>query len=551
MDKFLIKFQNKLTCFLPSRQIFEESVPKSQSAPEKPKAPDTLADINQGIAIREPMQAMLKIEKDLKTGNKNGETREYILAGEKALATYQNGKVSWQTSHGETIEPKALWLQKILDSTNEISKAENEDISRLRSWDKSKLAELFLVKSPDPNIFQVNLKGKTKFEKNLGAGDLLGDDKQRIEVTDKNGNIRTGTRETRNGRTGYYDPDYIPIYTGYTIKILPNPSPGGTISNSTDTGSATASSPTNPDNPVTNNESLKGPSRLLIFGDSLMVGAQGGLKKDATEKNHTMVGKSLRKMTEEFEAMDKSGQLTNFRNESMVINGGINDLAGGDSAEKIISNYQKIIDIAKKHGMHLNICTILPFGLARTYQSLMGNFQAREASRNSINSTLAQMASQNSDLVKLIPLHNRVSDGGLADDNDPSKLAPAYASGDGLHLSGGGYTKMASLINASVGDLTTKSAPPTAAALENKTLSDFSKGSPIQYTADYGKLATRINNQFINEKAQPGATKLVYHNGQYLIATHAIHDTQASTGNKGTFLATELSHAVPKKSLNA
>ncbi len=59
---------------------------------------------------------------------------------------------------------------------------------------------------------------KTKYS--LGAGHLLPPSIKAVEITDLEGNKRTGIRKSMNGRTGYYDDSYIPIFGGYTIRPL-------------------------------------------------------------------------------------------------------------------------------------------------------------------------------------------------------------------------------------------------------------------------------------------------------------------------------------------
>lgn len=259
----------------------------------------------------------------------------------------------------------------------------------------------------------------------------------------------------------------------------PSGNPSGSAASSspaaaapTETPSATASPTTTPAEPSavpTTPESKEATSenlnKLLVLGDSLMTGAQPHLKANSIEKK-AVESKTLLSILNEVKAMDASKALENFRNESLVMNGGINDIAAGRSAEQILGDLKEIWKIAKKYDIKVFVCTIIPFkGAKGANSSLEKGFLEKEAIRNSVNDQIIALTGTSEGPYKIIPLHKKISEGGLADDTDPSALysgnppvndkqdkpIPGIASGDKLHLNPEGYTRMAKAIQDEIG----------------------------------------------------------------------------------------------------
>jgi len=225
--------------------------PQLEKGPEKPSPRAELAEMNAEIGIQKPMREMLRLEKTLTA---EGQKAEFTFQNEKVTGTLEKGQVVWRKQNGEIIN-KAKWLKELVDKANErlrgniplywaeISKKYDKDEKVRKStelqteidlkeaekakiydlqggWNKVKMTNMFLNRQRDSMTFVVDLKNKDKFENYVGAGDILPPTVTEILVIDKKGNQRKGERKIVNGRVGYYDPGYIPIYSGYTITIL-------------------------------------------------------------------------------------------------------------------------------------------------------------------------------------------------------------------------------------------------------------------------------------------------------------------------------------------
>lgn len=97
---------------------------------------------------------------------------------------------------------------------------------KIEDYDKKfgKLSKAYLeIKKDDSKkevlIVKNDLDTNHKVKFGLGAGHLLPPSIASASITDLSGNSRTGKREIRNGKVGYYDENgYIPIFGGYTIE---------------------------------------------------------------------------------------------------------------------------------------------------------------------------------------------------------------------------------------------------------------------------------------------------------------------------------------------
>ncbi len=238
----------------------------------------------------------------------------------------------------------------------------------------------------------------------------------------------------------------------------------------------------------------EGVNKLIILGDSLMYGAQGMLK--ANDKNpKAVVGKMVQTIAREFSSMD----LTPYRNETMVFNGGVNDIANfahmrmtgnleknpeyrdfkvdpgkpGTKYEqyvvnKILDSYKTIWSKARENNIKIFQCTAPPFLAAdpNRYRELNPPGQPEigkenEEIRKMLNQEIENAQKSGSGPSKVIPLHQSKDAGGLASNEDSSKMFPDYLAGDGLHLSdrGGklnvektGYERMAEIIQSYIGN---------------------------------------------------------------------------------------------------
>lgn len=266
----------------------------------------------------------------------------------------------------------------------------------------------------------------------------------------------------------------------------------------------------------------KGLNKLLALGDSLMTGVQGRLKANEYTKldQQAVGGWSTGQILNKFKEIEKSGGLEKYRNESLVMNGGVNDLANGQNADQILNNMKKIWEIAAKFNIKVYCCTIMPFKGAEGYRhSLSTNYEQKEGYRNKVNQELLSLAGTKDGPYKIIPLHKPYSEGGLADDNDPRKLHPAYAGGDKLHLTGKGYNQMTKAIQDIIGlPLNSPEAPskPTK----------FSYG-PAEVKAADRHLAEILRSS--DPKSHIGERTPLGDNMELVVAWHKNHEGQWGT----------------------
>lgn len=290
---------------------------------------------------------------------------------------------------------------------------------------------------------------------------------------------------------------------------------GGGESPSAETPAAASDTTTNPDTPkpTGNTESTdqsktnpevkaEGIDRVLILGDSLMELTQkkiaGHYKNNSIEVT-AVRSKPLHQMLGELKA--RGGTLEKLNTEkcrgTIVVNGGVNDLAAGRTDVEIMADMKAMVAIAKQYNLKINFCALAPFG-GTTYQSLQKDFKEKNDFRKNINTELYALAAVDGGTVGVIPLDKGKSKGGLADDNNPDQLDPDYAAKDGLHLSIGrgagkdGTEAMAAAIEKYLGEPVTKApdktpavgapdnteTPDTPAVEPGKRLKAFRESSP-------------------------------------------------------------------------
>jgi len=117
---------------------------------------------------------------------------------------------------------------------------------------------------------------------------------------------------------------------------------------------------------------------------------------------------------------------------TLVVFEGINDLRRGDSADDVTDGLREIAERARKHGIRVLGATLLPCA-----GDLRCTPEVREA-REEINAWIRDGDTFDAVLD---------FDAALRDPADPSRLLPAYDSGDGLHPSDTGYAALAAAVD--------------------------------------------------------------------------------------------------------
>lgn len=341
-------------------------------------------------------------------------------------------------------------------------------------------------------------------------------------------------------------------YGGGGGKGMSSGSPGGSPESPAGNAPASPDAPAQPGSPTESKEgSPEGVNKLLIVGDSLMTGVENKIRANKVER-YAKVGKTLSTMLAEIRNFDKSGLLENYRNESLLINGGTNDLGGNPSQESILDNYKEIWAIAKKYNIKVFNCTMAPFG-QNTYSSLTEKFDEKNAKRIWVNQQIEKMAGQDGGPYKVISLHKKVSEGGLADDTNPDILAFSYKAPDGIHLNIEGYNAMAKAIQGIMGEPVNPDQKPEEGSVAG---AKYETGGmrPAKYSPELGEFASKINQEFISSGAAYGTKKTVEFQGKTYTAIFTEHSKQEATGKYGKFQATEIWESVDegaqKKSLS-
>lgn len=165
---------------------------------------------------------------------------------------------------------------------------------------------------------------------------------------------------------------------------------------------------------------------VALIGDSLMVGASQKVK---TKKYTTAdTGAPLKAMKKQL------GRIPAGTADSLVISGGINDLAGGAKADVILSRAEDLWNMAKQMGFRVAHLEMTPSG-GGPYEK-----NVSDAERVKANELLAASAAKK-DVAFL-----RTA-GTFNDPENPSRLRPELAAKDKLHLNPEGYEKLAGIID--------------------------------------------------------------------------------------------------------
>ena len=164
-------------------------------------------------------------------------------------------------------------------------------------------------------------------------------------------------------------------------------------------------------------------SRVLLAGDSIMVGTQAFVtptKLSVAKVGATLLG-AKKQVTAAFNEFD-----------ALVVSGGLNDLAGGATAEQIVERAEAVWQLGKARGMRVAHLELTPFS-GGAYEGKLN-----ENERRRTNALLRERAGD----VTILP-----SSALVADPSDPSRLKAEFAAPDKLHMQPSGYRALANMID--------------------------------------------------------------------------------------------------------
>ena len=121
----------------------------------------------------------------------------------------------------------------------------------------------------------------------------------------------------------------------------------------------------------------------------------------------------------------------------VVLFEGINDLGipPGSDADAVLDGLAEVADRLMAASVQVTIATLTPAGTA---SGILAGHAAAEDERQRVNAAIR--AGELGDVVVDF-------DAAVRDPDDPSRLAPAYDGGDGLHLSAEGYQRLAEALD--------------------------------------------------------------------------------------------------------
>lgn len=178
--------------FLSSRHFIYRRIASRRGPTEGPQGVDRALDAKKNLHrdTREKLQALLETE--------NGRDIERYI-----------GVVLKRKNNAERLKQDRENLSR--DTTSIFALQSGMDFVTMSS--------LFLEFREGLN-FTVNLHGNPKFELHLGLGYIIPPSVRKVKVTSQK-RERTGIREIRGNKIGYYDEQgYIPVFSGYTVQIL-------------------------------------------------------------------------------------------------------------------------------------------------------------------------------------------------------------------------------------------------------------------------------------------------------------------------------------------
>lgn len=164
---------------------------------------------------------------------------------------------------------------------------------------------------------------------------------------------------------------------------------------------------------------------VVLAGDSLMVGSANQLKLP-NKRTTAVVGAPLANVPKQLRDVPLKGF------DTLVISGGINDLAGGASVEEIVSRAEKAWQAGKDRGFRIAHLQLTPTGFGK------GPYRVPEDKRILLNASLLAKASEKG--IAWIPTADFI------DPLDSTQLRAEYAAPDKLHMTPAGYAALAGAI---------------------------------------------------------------------------------------------------------
>src|SRR4029450_10501556 len=113
----------------------------------------------------------------------------------------------------------------------------------------------------------------------------------------------------------------------------------------------------------------------------------------------------------------------------IIVLEGINDISGGNIADRIIEGHRQLINRAPAQGLRIYGATLTPFANAP---------DAREAQRLALNAWIRTSGEYDAVID---------FDAAVRDPDNPRRMLPQYDSGDTLHPNSAGYEAMANAID--------------------------------------------------------------------------------------------------------
>jgi lysophospholipase L1-like esterase len=108
--------------------------------------------------------------------------------------------------------------------------------------------------------------------------------------------------------------------------------------------------------------------------------------------------------------------------EALIVQGGINDLAQGRSADDAARNLAALVERGRALGLQVAVCDVLPWN---------NGWPANEAAIRELNERIRNLG------VPLLPFHDT-----LEDPNLPGRMKPEWTHDDGDHPSVAGYRRL-------------------------------------------------------------------------------------------------------------
>ena len=103
-------------------------------------------------------------------------------------------------------------------------------------------------------------------------------------------------------------------------------------------------------------DSIQDSVELLVFGDSIGDGIRSQLGAKGSAAKNLTTGQILKNMEDFFSSQIKERK---ENKKTIIISGGINDLNSGASPEKILSNIDKMVSLAKSKGYNVRVVPLL------------------------------------------------------------------------------------------------------------------------------------------------------------------------------------------------